>query len=460
MTTTRNFVAFLLVLPVAILFATGLTAQGRPSRGAASGYGGHPERDRTWVSVSDAASVRIVWDSGAGLQDRSFAAGVAAVGGFELIGASVATDVLIAGRSGTMGCVVHWQLDPGTQTWGNLGSFILPNADFAGIAHLDGTLFLLDAVSKTILRATWDPATQAIGGLQLSVFVTSVDLPVLNDANYRYLLAVEAGSWPGLSASGVYVPEVGVSLIGSKGPLVREVLGVPAIESFRYDPCPQPAFAVADEALAVAGSSTLVVHAPAGLAYEILGPSAVVIGAESGAIDDSPKTVSLTAPLVAGETYVVRVVGSGVATTFKCMRRHGFPEAMVDGAQMGRIRMAPEDYVVGNSGFRIACPVTRTGGGARSAYLGLMIMGFDDAPVVPVQNGQGTNQILVSEYWVGAGGFVAEHAWAGSVDMSFPIPNTPALEGLVLLAQFVVADAAGLRLSEVIGFAVGPTPGN
>lgn len=404
--------------------------------------------------------MRIVWDSGTGLQDRSFAAGVATVGGFELIGASHATDVLIAGRNGAMGCVVHWHLDAGTQTWGNAGSFTLPNADFTGIAYLDGALFLLDGVSKTILRTAWAPSLQAIGGLQFSVFVTALDLPVLNDADYRYLLAVQAGSWPGLSVSGVYVPEVGVGLIGSNGPLVRDMLGIPTIESFRFDPCPQPEFAVADESQAGAGMSTLVVHAPAGLAYEVLGPGAVVIGTDTGAFDHSPKAVALAAPLVAGETYAVRAVGSGVATTFKCMRRHGFPESLIDGGQMGRIRMAPEDYVVGNGGFRIACPVTRSGGGARSGYLGLMIMGFANAPIVPIQNGQGTNQFLVSEYWVGAGGFVAEHAWAGSVDMSFPIPNTPGLEGLVLLAQFVVGDAAGLRLSEVVGFAVGPAPGN
>jgi hypothetical protein len=58
---------------------------------------------------------------------------------------------------------------------------------------------------------------------------------------------------------------------------------------------------------------------------------------------------------------------------------------------------------------------------------------------------------LVTEFWVGALGYVAENTMSGQVSMLFPIANNPSLEGIVLLGQFVVFDVTGFRLSEVVG---------
>jgi hypothetical protein len=84
-------------------------------------------------------------------------------------------------------------------------------------------------------------------------------------------------------------------------------------------------------------------------------------------------------------------------------------------------------------------------------YAGVIAIGFGDYPVIPFDNGQGLNEVLVTEFWFGVEGRIEENAYRGYVRMNFPIASNPAFVGLDLLAQFGVFDGAGFRLSEVIG---------
>lgn len=166
--------------------------------------------------------------------------------------------------------------------------------------------------------------------------------------------------------------------------------------------------------------------------------------------------VTLSTPLLVGETYVARVPGTAIAESFRCLRRHGFPETFANGTRMETILLHPAAYTVGNARFSIRARLVRSGNmGPELAFSGLMIVGFDGTPILPVENGQGTNQLLLSEFWFGATGMVAENARDGFLTMSLPIPNDPTLEGTILLAQFVVSDTASLRLGEIVGFKIG-----
>lgn len=431
-------------------------AQMRTARFLSSADGKQPTCGHETISVSDAGVVT-VWSADLAHM-RSFATGVTVPGAYEVIGQNIITDVLVAGRNPSGGRLEHWSLNPISETWALTSGVSLPG-DFTGIAFDGSALFLLESQTKTILFGPWS-VSHSLGALLASAYLTQTQLPALANAERQFLFDLSAGSAPSLPGPGLFlVDQMAMMGHADLGVLIREVNGVTVSEEYLFDPLPGTLYPVADESTAYDGATTLTVDTCGNTTFEVVDPQGGVIGTGCGPAGGGPVQVPLTQALAIGGRYIVRGIGSSNEATFVCVRRHGFPEAFADGSRMSRIMMSPADYYVGNHSFSVTTRVSRSWfAGPRVAYSGIMIVGFDGSAVVDLDNGQGTNQFLVSDYWTGANGFIPADADAGFIEMSLPIPNDPALEGTLILGQFAIVDGSQYRLSEVIGYKVRQAP--
>jgi len=173
--------------------------------------------------------------------------------------------------------------------------------------------------------------------------------------------------------------------------------------------------------------------------------------------------VQLSSALTVGQQYGVRLNGASFARPFTCTQRYGFPEALLDGTKLGRRDVAPSSYHSNNPHFVVDCPIYRdpftySGVLPELNYIGILIVGFTTTNVIPFDNGQGTNQLLDSDYWLGATGGIGAQRMRGRVLMSVPLADDPALVGAVMKTQFAIFDGERFRLSEVVGSVIGDEP--
>lgn len=442
-------------LAIAAFLLVGMaTAQGRPSRGLGSIWDAQPSRPDTDVRVDDTGKVWLLNRSLSGTSTASFTTGITHVGSYDVDGGAEVMHVVVSGRDATGGRVEHWARN-GSGGWSFQSSYSLAGADFSAVAHDGSVLYLVDCVSHSILRAPWQ-TSQSLSGLTFALWATTTEVPALAAADSQYLLYLPTGAATNLPGAGLFLVNEIEMFPRQRGTLIRDITGLPVAQSYTYAPFEQTVAAVADETTARDGGTTLTVIASDSTSLEVVDSASTVIGTGAAPTGGGSVVLTLSTPLVIGETYTVRPVGSSQGVPFKCLRRHGSPETFSNGASMTRMRLIASEYTVGNQTFTARCRAVRSGGvGPRLGFVGGMILGLGDAPIIPYDNGQGTNEFLVTDYWVGAEGFIAENTQSGSIEMGFPIPNDPGLEGLVLLGQFVVTDGVAFQLSEVIGFKLG-----
>ena len=435
--TTLALVAILSAAPV---------CQDRISRDISSALG-LPTRGAASIVVSSAGSVRL--RIGADL--ISFETDVSEVGAYEALGTTSLSGILIAGRSSAGGRIEHWAASSTPGVWEIRSTLVMPGLDFVGLAF-DGTrLFVLDCANQSILQAPWDGAG-SLSALPWSTYVTQAEVPQLAGADDQYIVSVHPSSTPGITSGGIMLTDVYQTPETQSGILLRDGPGGILSEPCFVSRFGTPQGAVVDDATAFDGGTSIMVYATPGVTFQIVNAQDAVIGSGVGAADGSPVAVALSEPLVVGETYRALTSGTQTVAEFVCLQRHGFPESFTDGAELDRIRLSPFEYHVGNAEFSMSARVHRSQpAGPRVDYLGGCLLALEGAPIVPVDNGSGINQTLITEFWVGALGHLAENAVSGQVSMEFPIANDPSLEGIVLLAQFVVFDVSGFRLSEVVG---------
>lgn len=445
--------SFAMILTFVVALCSTVVGQGRIPRHLSNALG-MPTYGGASISATPSGSVKL-WVTGSqGTEQVSFATGISAVGAYEALGSTSLSGLLFVGQDSTGGRVEHWAPSGTPGTWSVQSTVSIPGLDLVGVAF-DGTrLFVLDCVNKSVLQSSWN-GTTSLAALSWTVYATQVEVPQLAAAEDQYLLAVGPSSVPGLTAAGIMLTDLFQTAEAKAGILVRDgssgVLAEPCFVS-RFG---TPEGAVVDESTAFHGGTSVMVHASPGVVFEIVNGQSAVIGSGTGASDGSAVQVSLTEALVVGSTYQVKPVGSQAVAEFVCLQRYGFPENFSDGAQLTRIRLNPVEYRVGNLDFSMRTGIQRSfTAGPRVEYVGGCLLGLEGMPIVPIDNGSGLNQVLLTEFWIGALGWVAENAMTGQVSMLFPIANDPALEGLVLLGQFVVFDVTGFRLSEVVGFKI------
>jgi hypothetical protein len=208
----------------------------------------------------------------------------------------------------------------------------------------------------------------------------------------------------------------------------------------------------------VDGRSSVSVVAVGGDSIEVLDATMSVIGIGVAPQGGGEFEIPLSQIIQVGATYYIRRFGDQSVFPGLGVRRHGFPESFATGESLEKISLCPAAYHIGNAGFTYYCDITRPQGPCPAVdFTGVVVIGFENNPVVPFDNGQGVNQILIFEYWFGVTGFINQNERRGFVQWSLPLPNDPGLEGALVLAQFGILDTSavlGFRLSEVVGFKV------
>lgn len=438
-----------LVLP--LLLAINSVAQSRPSRSLTSDMTHCPSRGVDDVFVDTDGWVSVATPSGGGLATSSFQSGVSRVGGYEVHGGSRVEGLLIAGGTGSVGLVEYWTQSAVGQAWVLNSQYSLANADFCGIAHDGSRVFLLDAQSQTVLVAPWS-AQNSLTGIQPTVYCDSQIAPELASASAANMCWLGAGSCAQLPGPGIFIAPS--YLLGGPrlGHLVRDGSSGLLTQVFHHNQRPGLSSPVADEASTRAGDTVLTVHAANSASFTVQNAAQQVIGTSSSAPVNGVVQVALTEALVVGQRYEIHP-STGPVTAFTCIYRYGFPEAFADGTQLDRMVPRREQYYLGNAGFAFQCGVKRAQvGGSATNYIGVLIAGFDTNPIVPYDNGHGVNQLLVSEYWFGAQGFIDAGVTRGMISLPLALPETPSLEGTELFGQFAIIDGEAFVLSEVVGF--------
>ncbi|MCA3716872.1 MAG: hypothetical protein IM674_01330 [Brevundimonas sp.] len=413
-----------------------------------------PTRAQAFIDVRPTGSVSIFAWRDSQAQRVELQTQVQAVGAYEAIGASSLDGILVSGRDGTGGRLEYWAKQSGT--WALNSILSLAGADFSGVAYDGTSLFVLDCASKTILRGLWNPASP-VDLIQLSVFATQTELPQLANAGEWFLEIAPLGSLPGASSPELVLMHEFQSTYSRKGISVREVLGQIQSSPTVRNLMPVVVGAVADETSAWDGGLTLDVHVSPNTSFVVENEQLMTIATGVGGARAGLVQVALSEPLEIGKRYAVRVYGAAQSNDFVCMRRHGFPEVFSHGVSMSRIRLTPQEYRSGNLLFGIKCGLFRTSNDmGEHDYFGGMLLGLQEFPIIPFDNGSGLNSLLVTEFWVGALGRIADGAPTGLLSMTFPLVGNPSLEGIVILGQFVALEESGFRLSEVVGFKVQP----
>lgn len=438
-------------LAALLLVASAVSAQSRPSRALSSDMAHCSTRGVDNVFVDASGWVSVATPVAGALSTSSFQSGVTNVGGYEVHGSTRVEGILVAGSTGSNGRVEYWTQAAVGQAWVLNSQYTLANADFGGIAHDGMRLFLLDAPSSTILVAYWAPGN-SVATLQPTFYCGQQLAPELALSVAAEMMWLPAGSCSFLPGPGLFVSSSLFLSDARFGHLLRDSANGITSESFHFSARPGLSTPVVDEASAREGDATLSVYAANSVPFTVKNGSGQDIGNSSASPVDGMVQVTLSESLVAGQRYEVHSQSGGVSS-FTCVQRYGFPEAFASGESLDRMRPRPEQYHLGNANFAFECGIKRSQiGGAAKSYIGVLIAGFDYHPIIPFDNGQGVNQLLVSEYWFGAEGYIDAGATRGMVTLSLPIPSEPSLEGTLLLAQFGVVDGQGSVLSEVIGF--------
>jgi len=403
----------------------------------------------------DPAGVVLVRAKGANAGVWTLQTGVSVCGGLTTLGSTITDGFVVVGRNSSGGGIAeHWSYNPSTGVWSVSSAYVLPGADFSAVTHDGVRLYLLDCVSNTILRAPW-VATQPLWGGTFTVWAGVTEAPLLVNAQNVSLMALSQANAPGLSAPGIFLVEDGRLLeLPILGVLLTDGLGGVTASSYVYGEFQDLLDPVIVYDGLVDGASSVTVAATASDLVQILNAQGAVIGSGAAPAGGGKFTIPVSAPIQVGEVYAARSsVGTRVNGS-RAVRRHGFPEGFFAGESLTRISLDPSSYHVGNGAFTIYCNIERPMGGPAVGYSGLIVVGFGGDPVVAFDNGQGINAALLSQFWFGVTGHIDAHAAHGYVKMSLPVPNDPGLEGLVMLAQFAIADpiTSQLRLSEVIGY--------
>lgn len=384
----------------------------------------------------------LIFCDAAGLGSSLAASGVSAPGGMHVLSYS---EALVSGRNAAgHGVVEHWRYIGGSLV---LSSFLVfPGADFVGVVYLPdtGKLYLLDCLGNRILRGTWN-GTDPLTSVSLAMWVDSTTVPYLSNST-SLVLAPDVGSggkllatdWRMIDGQGYMSMED--DLTGAK--IETKLDGNP------YVLATPPLFL---NGLTVSEGATAVeVWAPSGSQVEVLDLDlSVVIG--SGSAGSTVFSVPLTQPLVLGHRYVVRPVGGQEYGDHSvvCAARFGQSESFADGTQIGgvyyQLGARIGESFTAEVGLQDDTPPT-----AGSLYGGAMLVGFRIGgvdPIVPF----GTNLLLASGVYIPASGFVLGSNGWGMAYSSIPIPNDPALVGLVFLIQFAMEDGSDYRLSQIYG---------
>jgi hypothetical protein len=435
----------LLIVALSLLGTASLTAQARETRVFVSRN-----------NVRSASSDYLFLDGAGGVTlDRgqdvsSFSTGVAVPGGVVAIGTPHIEHLLVVGRDPLGGKVEHWSRSS-TGAWILTSARAFPTCDFTGVDMAAGSIYLLDSISGCVLRGPWDVSI-GLDALDLAVWITPTSAPPLADAGILSIAYLDHSKVRSLPASGLFLWRYFDPSTVRAGWLLTDALGVSQCTPAFWDRVPGLQGPLVDEQSAPAGSTSVRVLVSGAQDVEVIDDAGTVMGAVSSISGQSSVFVSLSAPLMAGRTYGVRAVGATFSRDFVCFERFGFPEPFSGGTRLDRTPLDPVTYRVGNAGFRAECPISRVGSSsAGENYIGILIVGCSVHQVVPFDNGQGTNALLASDYWLGATGGISADRWRGHVGMRLPIPNNVNLVGMTLRTQFAIHDGQWFRLSEVVG---------
>ncbi|MEM7482849.1 MAG: hypothetical protein AAF481_16875 [Acidobacteriota bacterium] len=375
---------------------------------------------------------------------------------------------LVAGRragGNGAGTVEYWRKD----VFGNLfgaSLYVKTGSDFSGVVYDEnsGFLYLLDAKKKKIWRASWNGFGQL--PQSYSTWATTADVGALHSARDRYLdLVWPAGDDPATDPGHVYLglypdPLIqGRALSGSAGNITN------ALWDWR-DQDLAPDFII-DAATVSESSFTLDVVKPtpaaSATAIDIVHlETGFVRGIGTMASGDDRVSISLTAPVVLGDSYVARESGQPTTSRWamRAMRRYGFPEAFSNGTALRPI-FTPPDSFIGNPILTMLVGMEIDSGNPPAVierdYFGTLRVGvrsFSD-PVVPLGGGQfwlsPTTQVVPAVGRIGAAGH-------GLIGATINIPFNGGLIGQVWFVQFEVTDpdTGGIVRSEVVGFEILP----
>lgn len=352
------------------------------------------------------------------------------------------TDALVCGMTSTgEGVIERWSLGPSALSLADIR--VDAGLDFVGVVFDEGSskLFALDAVSSTLLCASWSPETP-LSTVNWQPFATPTEVPELAQASGHTLSSFEAGylslvEYPSFGTlRGVTVPVASTPASGS--PIISgdgdcEVYAIPSESS--------------------EGGYSVAVKGLAGVPFEIVRVSTgSVIGTGVGAGVENPVVVATSQPLVLGDRYVARVVGQPAPLTlaFECVRRYGESDSLADGTAM-----RPFFYQMGAASgqiVRIQINLRRDPQPIDVAYDGYLLVAIRD-PLDPVA-AFGSGYLLSPLLMLPVRGWIAADAICGVAALDVPVPS--GMNGTVFLVQYVLWDGLDWRLSQVYGSAIKP----
>lgn len=434
------------------------TAQQRPGRHLGAGWDGGVTRGDAIIAVGADGFVDVGLSTPSGYQQGGFQTGITSVGGYEAVGNAALEGLVIAGRdSSSAGRVEHWGYSS-VSGWTLQSSLSVAGADFSGVAQVGPALFLLDCVTRSILSGAWD-SQSALSAVSLDVYATPSEVAALAQADALLMYGLNPGHVVSLPGAGVFLCSMLETQLIKTGTLIRDGSMGLVVEPFVFSSMRCPDGVVAVESSAKSGDITLTVLTNGPQSFEVVSELGAVIGQGTGLPYGGEVQVSLSEPLALGRKYGVRLAGSLSGSLFVCVQRNGFPEVLEGGFLLHRPTLGHDECHVGNQVFSLAAEVSRPPFvEAQVFYFGAMTLGLSGTPIVPYDNGQGMNELLVADYWVGALGGIEAHAKNGFISMSFPIPANPAWEGVVLFGQFIVLEPSGFRLGEVTGLKIQQAP--
>ena len=374
-------------------------------------------------------------------------------GGLQILGDS---GVLLSGRKATgAGSIEYWSFSSAGQLQLE-DSVDIGDIDPVGVAWLSesGRLALLPATGALLWMVDWTLGSSLPGWEAWTPAGLPPNVAANIDASDLTLRAYGTGSgerlsidWA-LSDGGTFADLAfqGSSLVEAPSAL----MGPPDV--------------LIDEGSLSEGRSWVGVTVPPATAIEVvrmIGGADVVLGSASSTVGGSV-VVPLLEPVEIGGRYTARRSGSpsNIAWSFVAGRRYGQPGALSDGRTLGFIHV-PETVFTGCEFFRLLLPVRGIGHSdpASRPVAGAWTFNLRIGGVDPVQVDLAGSSVLTPAFLLPGDGIYRSGGdgifWTG-----FPIPDDPALAGLVGLFQAYVfsADGASWGLSEVLGVKLGVGP--
>ncbi len=427
-----------------------LAAQDRPARVLGTHVNNHPSDAFTSIRVSEDGRVSLVSRRDARPVRWSFQTGVAFAGSYCLTESDALRGLIVAGRGEKgSGVLEHWLPDSNGQ-WVRRSRLEMPGADFAGVACGAGAIYVLDCVSRRLLKAAWMPSDD-LGGVQLAEVWTDLDVPLLAEASDLFVRWVPAGHLPRVDRAALLFLEwwqcdlpVNCHWIDpdSPWPVARPYVLGGDDETV--------AFVVADRQTAIAGNRELSVVATGGLRFEVVDDAGRVVGGGIGSATESRQRVRLDSDLELGRVYIVRDLGSGTSDRFECVRK-GLSESLSDGITLSGLTLA-----FGPSGARSSVLTVRlrlerrTELPASRPCHGLLLLGDGLDACDRFEGSQGHHWLVRPACVAAVMGEVAGGMRVGLLAASWNVPVSVPLLGRDLLGQLVVPDGGHVRLSEVV----------